>query len=125
MPGGDVQPYRPFQLGDLDFGSDLTGIARACLNNIDETTRALGLREYGVVSAWFAAVAFVSKVFYPKWSRKERGPFGRGISKVWNELPKIVPTSGAQLQQAEQEAIMLFVGPSSPPIAKGESQEHD
>lgn len=126
MPG-DVRLYRPFQLGDLDFGSCLTGPARACLNNIEQATRDLGIREFGVVSAWFAAVAYVSKEYDPRanWTSGKRGPFGRGISKVWNELQKVVATSGAQLQPAQQKAIEILVNPSSLPIGKGESQKHD
>lgn len=113
LPIGDVRPYRPFELDDLDFGSSLTEVARVCLNNIDEATRKLDIREYDVVTAWFASVAFVSRTYYPTWDARAKGPFGRGISNVWNALAEIVPTTEEGLRRAQQEAIKIFVRPSS------------
>lgn len=110
MPG-DVCPYMRFTLGDLDFGWDLTRVARAYLNNIEEATGKHGIREYAAVTSWLAAVACVSREDYPKWDPGERGPFVGGISSVWQELEKIGPLYGS-LQHAQPAAVKIFVGSS-------------
>lgn len=105
MPRGNVRAHRPFKLDNLDFGSHLTPSARACISNIDRATRKLGIRESSMVTAWFAAVAFVSKEYYLGWDRRDKSAFGRGISDVWSELEENVPIPKDQLQRAQEEAL--------------------
>lgn len=78
-----------------------------------------------MVTAWFAAVALVSKEYYLGWDRGDKSAFGRGISDVWSELEENVPIPEDQLQRAQQEALKTFVRPSFLRAVTGETNRTD
>ena len=125
MPRGNVRAHRPFKLDNLDFGLHLTPSARACISNIDQATRKLGIRESSMVTAWFAAVALVSKEYYLGWDRGDKSAFGRGISDVWSELEENVPIPEDPPQPAQQEALKTFACPFFLPAVTGETNRTD
>lgn len=124
MPSGNYHPSTTtFTLGDLNFGSDLSQLARICLKNIDEATSELEIRGHGAVIAWFAAVAVASKECYAGWEHGVKSAFGRGISDVWKDLEKIFPIHGGPLQHTQQEALEIFVRLSFSPAVRGEPEQ--